>query len=219
VKTLAFIVRRAGTTPDAFRNHYESVHAPLALPLLDGLRRYVRHHVRNQIVGGAPFDCMTSFWWRPSTAFDALMARLDSEAGAALRRDEESFMNRPEQESFPVAEGAADEPEHRLAANLLILVKRPPEAHLEEFTKGYEKQSLPELISSALSPRVCARDRALIADYQEPCFDYVTALQCESNPAEHGILRAWAQPLAASGARVVVVGVTEHESEIPKRGD
>ena len=46
IRTLSLIKRRPDITRDAFREHYETVHAPLALPFMDGLERYVRYHPR-----------------------------------------------------------------------------------------------------------------------------------------------------------------------------
>lgn len=157
---------------------------------------------------------MTSFWWSDSTAFGPLLARLES--SAALRRDEESFMNRAENHFFPVLEGRLKASARRLAANLLVLTKRPPGAGFEEFLAGHRERSLPELISSAPEFCLCASDCALGGERNEARFDHVAALRCASDPAEVGLLRSWAESLKGIGVDVVVVAVSECESEIEK---
>ena len=56
----AAIARHPALDRDSFRAHYEQQHVPLALPLLEGLTRYVRNHVVASLAGDSPgFDVLT----------------------------------------------------------------------------------------------------------------------------------------------------------------
>lgn len=104
IKTLAFIERRPDLSREAFREHYESVHAPLALPLLEGLRRYVRYHVEEVLHGDVHFDVLTAFWYRDESATNRIFEKLAGEEGAAIVEDEGRFMNREANRFFAVSE-------------------------------------------------------------------------------------------------------------------
>jgi uncharacterized protein (TIGR02118 family) len=114
-KLMLFVRRKPGMTREAFREHYETVHAPLALANMTGLDRYVR----NYTVGfaGQPepaYDCVTEMWFSDPVAFSETMAWMRSPASQELHDDEELFIDRSsmtaffveEAESAPAARGA-----------------------------------------------------------------------------------------------------------------
>src|SRR5262245_64437837 len=107
MKTLALIARRPDTSRDSFRDHYEDVHAPLAVrTLLEGTTRYVRNHLREELFGRPGFDVVTAFWYRDAAAAISVMKRTESPAGEPILRDELTFMDKPANTFFAVAEHA-----------------------------------------------------------------------------------------------------------------
>ncbi|MCH2187914.1 EthD domain-containing protein [Myxococcota bacterium] len=105
MRTLALIARHPGLDRNAFRSHYEHEHVPLALPLLEGLTRYVRNHVLSSIWGKEPsFDVLTEFSYRDAEAFEAVLNRLASPEGAEIAQDELRFMDKERNVFFGVEE-------------------------------------------------------------------------------------------------------------------
>ena len=104
IRTLSLIKRRPDITRDAFREHYETVHAPLALPYMDGLVRYVRYHLEAELFGAVGFDVVSAFWYRDAESTAKMMDVLASEAGKPILEDELTFMDKPANTFFPVSE-------------------------------------------------------------------------------------------------------------------
>ncbi|MGE0387064.1 MAG: EthD domain-containing protein [Gammaproteobacteria bacterium] len=94
-KVMLFARRKAGWTPEAFRERYESGHAPLAARVLKGLRRYTRNYIGKTSEGFAPdFDVITEFWWEDYAAWKAFREFYATPAGRILIDDEAVFMDR-----------------------------------------------------------------------------------------------------------------------------
>lgn len=109
MKLMVFVKRKAGTTPEAFRAHYESTHAPLALANMTGLVRYVRNY--SVPMPGQPepqYDCVTEMWFADQAALGQTMAWMRSEAGKVLAADEELFMDKRNMTAFLVDEAQSD---------------------------------------------------------------------------------------------------------------
>jgi len=85
VKALAFMPRRPDLGRAAFREYYETRHAPLALRYF-AFDRYVRNHVVDGSDVG--FDCISEFWPRSIEATAALMR---TKVGDRMRADEREF--------------------------------------------------------------------------------------------------------------------------------
>lgn len=131
IRVLALLVRRPDLSREAFRDHYERTHAPLALPLLgDG----VRHYLRNHVVPGldaerCPFDVLSEFGYADGPAMKGVFARLtapDAEA-EAVRADELRFLDKPRNTFFRIervgaaADGAADAPQPGLGPRTALI--------------------------------------------------------------------------------------------------
>jgi hypothetical protein len=213
VKTLALIVRRPDLSRAEFRDHYEEIHAPLAVrTLLEGTTRYVRHHLREDLFGHAAFDVVTAFWYRDSAAAVEIMRRTETPAGDPIRRDELTFMDKAANTFFAVTEQVVFGGEDRAAGfSAVALVRRPAGADAAHFVAAYEKQQVPALLDSARAPAWCLHNRALRFGGAEPAFDVVTQLHAAGDAG----LTNWAQSLAGSGAGVVLATVSEHESTLP----
>ncbi len=93
IRTLTFIPRRDDVSREEFRKHYEEIHAPLALPYMKGLARYMRNHVIEELIPNAhAFDVATEFDFVDGAAVASLMKILESEEGQPIHDDEDTFM-------------------------------------------------------------------------------------------------------------------------------
>jgi EthD domain-containing protein len=216
MKTLALIARRPDLSRGEFRDHYEQIHAPLAVrTLLEGTTRYVRHHLRDTLFGRPAFDVVTAFWYRDAAAAAEIMRRTETPAGEAIRQDELTFMDKPANTFFAVTERAVRGTEDRAAALAAIaLVRRPAGADAAAFHADFEAQHVPALLDATRAPAWCLQNRAQRFGSAEPAFDAVIQLHAAADTG----LAQWAKELAATGANVVVVTVTEHESALPWNG-
>ena len=74
-KILLFMKRRPDITVDAFRDYYETRHAPLATKSSAGLSRYIRRyidpkpHPETGVPGELPFDVITELWFDNEATF------------------------------------------------------------------------------------------------------------------------------------------------------
>lgn len=109
VKGMLLVPRRRDLSREEFLRHYEQEHVPLVLSHFPGLRGNVRNHLLPEgSAGELPFDCVTEFWWDSREQFDAAVAYLQSEAGRAIREDEERFIDRERMVMFLVDERVTD---------------------------------------------------------------------------------------------------------------
>jgi len=214
VKTLALIVRKPGATRDAFRAHYEAVHAPLGLSVMSGLVRYVRHHVREELHGTVGFDVVTSFTYRDAAALRAVIARLASPAGDAVLRDELDFMDEPRNRFFAVREASERGARDRSAApQCIALVKRAAGHGADAFAADFAARALPALHDAVRELRWSLHQEAL-ATFGEPPYDSVVQLHARADAG----LAGWCTELERAGARVALVRVSEHETPLPAGG-
>ena len=121
IRTLSLIKRRPDITRDAFREHYETVHAPLALPYMDGLVRYVRYHLEAEFHGTIGFDVISAFWYRDAESTAKLMTILASDEGKPILDDELTFMDKPANVFFPVSERMIEKGEEGEAHTLSLI--------------------------------------------------------------------------------------------------
>ena len=214
MKTLALIVRKPGLSRENFRAHYEELHAPLALPLMSGLLRYVRQHVHEELHGAAGFDVMTSFTYRDVAAMQQVIARLAGPAGDAILRDELTFMDKPRNRFFEVREAsetgarAADAP-----FTCIVFVKHASGRGAGDLAAEFANRALPALRDSVPGLRWCLHQAAL-GSFGEPPWDAVTQLHADAV----GDLLAWCLEREREGARALLVRVSEHASAISPGG-
>ena len=105
IRTLALIVRRPDVSRREFRDHYEEIHAPLALPFMTGLQHYLRNHVAEALSGPAPgFDVMTEFGYARAEDVEHIVGILESPDGEPIRRDELTFMDTQRNTFFAVGD-------------------------------------------------------------------------------------------------------------------
>jgi uncharacterized protein (TIGR02118 family) len=213
VKTLALIVRRPGLTRDEFRAHYETQHAPLALPLMHGLVCYVRNHVMQELHGAASFDVATEFTYRDAASMRAVVARLATPLGDAVRRDELRFMDKPLNRFFEVREVAETGVRDSGAPiACLVLAKRGVGQSAGEFAAEYARGSLG--LRDAVRGLRWSLHHAALATFGEPPWDAATLLHAESP----GSLAAWCAAREREGTRVLALSAAECETRLPAGG-
>jgi len=201
LNTLALIKRRPDTERSTFRDHYENEHVPLALPLLDGLRRYVRYHVECDLFGAFPFDVLTSFGYRDKAATDRVFANLEGEAGLAIRADELQFMDKPANTFFAVSERSllsGDEDE----TNLFVAVSRPSGMSRFDASTNLVKDHFPGLMARLEEPSLALLRDAFPMLGNEPPYDCF--LQVVAAETDDAAVEGWAKGVQAEGYAVCV---------------
>ena len=100
IKFMSVIYRKPGTTPEHFRNHYETKHVPFVKRLMGkDLNRYIRNYTNPQdpAFAGAqkiPFDCITELHFLNQASFERAVAVTQlAENAAFLRADEATFID------------------------------------------------------------------------------------------------------------------------------
>ncbi len=213
MKTLALIVRRPDHTREAFRAHYEEIHAPLAMEtVMEGTSRYVRYHLAREIFGSPSFDVITAFQYPTPEAAAALMQRLGTDQGARILADEATFMDRARNGFFVVEEHPVLGEEDREAGLSVAVLARAPEGEdSAAFVSRYEAELLPRLLESTREPVWCLQNRAVKTGPAAPPWDLVTQIHARGDAG----LAAWAEALAKEGAEVLVAETMEAETETP----
>lgn len=108
-KLMVFVRRRPYISREAFREHYESTHAPLALANMTGLVRYVRNYP--VAMPGQPepeYDCVTEMWFADQDSLSQTMAWMRSDAAKVIADDEKLFMDKASMTAFLVDEEQSD---------------------------------------------------------------------------------------------------------------
>jgi uncharacterized protein (TIGR02118 family) len=213
IRVLAFIRRLPGISRDAFRNHYEEIHVPIALPFLTGTSGYVRHHVREELYGRADFDCMTRFEYPDPATVRAVFECTEGPEADAIRRDERTFMDKPAIVFFPVEEGQTwgQVESETDAARLLVCVRLPEAKPPGSFRAHLLDDSLPALRAAVGDPRWVRPQFALPGAAHSPGFDAVIEIAA----AGSGEIARWARELEAEGTEVIAAGVSVHETRMP----
>ena len=212
MKTLALIARRSDHDRAAFRKHYEEIHSPLAMAtIMQGCIRYVRHHLRRELHGEAFFDVVTAFQYRDAAAAQALFARSQAPVGAAIRADEQTFMDTARNTFFVVEEEPVSGAEDRSKTlQAVALVRRADQISNEDFQREYLQRWLPALQDSLEGMGWCLNNRAQAGGGARPAYDCVTQLHADGE----GSMAAWALELEGAGHQVLLAAVSEHETEI-----
>jgi uncharacterized protein (TIGR02118 family) len=214
VKTLALLVRRPALTRAAFREHYERVHAPLALSVMSGLQRYVRHHVTEELHGVGGFDVVSTFEYRDVAAMQGVVARLASPAGDAILRDELLFMDKSRNRFFPVREASERGARERSAPlQAIALLRRQERQSPADFASEFAARGLNDLADAVTDLRWLMHHEAIPGAATEL---YDVAVQLHAGAAK-GLL-AWCAERDRECSRVVLVRVEECETQLPPGG-
>jgi len=109
IKSVALLKRKESISHEEFVRHYEEVHAPLALRCFPTIKKYVRNHIVMSLSGEEPgFDCITEFWFDTMEDAQAIVEALETEAGKAIREDEQTFLDTSKTVAFLVDERVTD---------------------------------------------------------------------------------------------------------------
>jgi uncharacterized protein (TIGR02118 family) len=209
IKTLAFIKRLPGTSRDAFREHYESVHVPLALPLLDGLERYVRYHIQSNRFGDCAFDVLTAFWYRDRAAADSVFSRLASAEGEAILADELTFIDKPANRCFAVSERSwltGEEGEE----HLFVLIARPEGMSRFDASSNLANHHWPRLLDRFDDPRFALLRDGFPMQGDVAVFDSVMQVRASG----YAGLEEWSKSLESEDYRVYAVETRRFESDL-----
>ncbi len=208
LKTIALIRRRADHDREAFRDHYERTHSPLAVRHIRSFGRYVRNHVLEEVAGEPWFDVATEFWFETGADAKHVMDVLESPVGEEIRADEASFMERERNTSFPVRElvlaGAETDEELGRRTKVDVFLRRPEGAGREAFLESYERGPLAALLKDA-PPLRCTQNAALGEDAPWDC---VTMLWYPADAPLHEAVRSF-RPEAREA---LVLRVSEDET-------
>jgi uncharacterized protein (TIGR02118 family) len=113
IKLMALAWRKPGMSVEAFREHYETRHAPLALSLIPQIKSYVRNYVRHDLDhaiegfegagSSTDFDVVTEITYASRADYEASMRILDDpEVRRLIAEDEERFIDRTATKYFLV---------------------------------------------------------------------------------------------------------------------
>src|SRR6201999_3051588 len=87
MKTVGLMPRRPDTSRAAFREHYETQHAPLALGKFP-FEKYIRNHLVASDPDPIGFDCLSEFWVGDVAEIHKIMA---GPIGDIMKEDERRF--------------------------------------------------------------------------------------------------------------------------------
>lgn len=212
IKALALIKRLPGTDRDAFREHYETVHVPLALPLLDGLERYVRYHVHSNRYGDFAFDVLSAFWYRDRAATDEVFSRLASAEGEAILADELTFMDKPANRFFAVSERSwlSCEEGEEGDEHLFVLVARPENMSRFDASSHLTNRLWPRLLDRVEPPSFALLRDCFPMQGDEIVFDSIMQIGASG----HAGLEEWSKSLENEGYRVCAVETLRFETRL-----
>lgn len=217
IKTLSLLKRKEGLARAAFRAHYEEKHAPLARPLLTGLRRYVRYHVAEEVHGRCDFDVLTYFRYADKAATDQVFETLSGPKGEAVRADEDVFMDKPANRFFAVSERVLQgQPSDETSTSTFVCVARSAEQTRFDASARFVREHWPKLQSlCGVADFVLLRDAfgmAGDAGGGPAPFDQIVQVSGDAPLASDPRLVDWAAALEGAGSRVVIVATERVES-------
>lgn len=219
IQTVALIKRLPQLDREAFRAHYERSHVPLALPLLEGLARYVRYHVEADLFGDPSFDVISAFWYRDQEAVDRIFELLEGDHGAAIRADELRFMDKPANRFFPVSARLL-RPGDEGMEPVFLLVARPEAMTRFECSKTLVRDHWPRL-AEKLEKSVETAGFALLRDAfpfagESAPWDALLQIRGEELEAGGGAerLREWGRALTREGFRIAAVRTRRFEQPV-----
>ncbi len=215
IKTLALIKRRPDLDRSVFRDHYETTHAPLALPLMTGLVRYVRYHLEEDLLGEVEFDVLSAFWYRNSEAVSQTMAVLEGELGKPVLEDEQKFMDKPGNLFFPVSDRMLRTGEEG-DEHVFVLVQKPADVSRYDCSARLMTDHWPKLLGGFEEAEFAfLRDAFPMAaneTVEQGELRYNAVLQVRAR--RYVGLEEWAAGLEASGYRVTAVRARRFETNL-----
>ncbi len=209
IEGLALARRSEELDRKAFREHVETVLAPLVGQRLDALSRFVRYHVESERVGRPGFDVVASFGLRDPVASGRFFEAPGGEAGAALRAEAESVVDASATRSMAVSRRlwlAGSEGDE----SLFVVVARPEGMLRSEASARLARDHWPRLLASFEEPSFALlREAFPLADAPPPC----DALM-QVGAVGFGGLERWSRAVEAEGFAVVAVTTQRFETSL-----
>lgn len=169
---LALIVRRPDIDRREFRDHYEDIHAPLALPFMTGLRRYLRNHIEVALDGvEPPFDVLSQFAYESVEKAALMLDVLQSEAGKVILADEATFMNQAKNSFFAIGDAQVvvdGTPAAGDFVKVAVGAKAPEGVDVAGYRKRFAGELLAPLLEAGPTPLRCEVHDALGGPHGEP---------------------------------------------------
>ena len=198
---LALIVRRPGVSRAEFRDHYEDIHAPLALPFMEGLTRYLRNHVQVALDGVEPsFDVLSQFTFESLEHAGRMQGVLQSEAGQVILKDEATFMNQGANTFFAISDakitrdGVATPGEF---VKVAAAAKAPAGVDSAQYRANFASETLAPLLQGSAQVLRCETHDVLGGPHGQPydCVAFVWFARAGFEPAQ---LARWKPAAQAS---------------------
>lgn len=211
IRTLSLIKRRADLSRAEFRSHYETTHAPLALPHMAGLERYVRYHLEEELTGEIGFDVVSAFWFADAEATARLNETLASEAGRPILEDELTFMDKPANTFFPVSERRlVGTPADEAAEALFVFVRHPGSTPRYDSSRDFARDHVPRLLEGFGDVTFALLRDAFPVEGGTARYDAVLQV-CA---AGFGGLEDWSAGMRAAGNSVDAVRTRRFETDL-----
>jgi uncharacterized protein (TIGR02118 family) len=225
LKTFALIVRRPDLEREEFRRHYEEIHSPLALPLLEGTVRYVKYHLLEDLSGRADFDVISGFWYASPEAAVAAMRRFDGPEGVPIREDEQTFMDTARNTFFVVSEvdrqgndAGADvgtdvgEVEGGQGSDQCFVFVKAPALERDAYLEGFDVRASERLRDAFRRPGFVLTHQVLGAP--DAAWDRVLQVRTVAATRPEGVAE-WTAQEEGMGATVLVVRTRLYETVTP----
>ena len=139
IKALAFIHKMDGLSDIDFRNYYENKHAPLASSLLT-LEGYERNYINSEL--NPLYNSLGSisiFQYQSIQSLEIVSKEMSSSSGAALRNDEQKFMD--VSKNYHVLTESNQLTKNEFRKKIFYPIKKYEDLHLLDAYDGLEKIS------------------------------------------------------------------------------
>jgi uncharacterized protein (TIGR02118 family) len=113
-KLICLVKRKAGLTPEQFREYYENTHVPLTLKLFPFFKEYRRNYIRHDSKHAPPhfkdqpgldIDVITEIYFESESEYKRMLeAAADPAIQTRITQDEAQFMDRSSVVMFLVDE-------------------------------------------------------------------------------------------------------------------
>ena len=216
IKLISLIPRREDFTREAFRNHYETRHTPLALQHYRMFRKYLRNHVTS-CPDDLGFDVMSEFWYPDKQAIIDAGALLYTPGVQEVLEDEKSFMDRGGTYYFISSESLLAGPP-RIVENMPIAKQLFVFRQRDGVDPGVFDKDVREYVSHASGDaHRITMDTPAGDDLGAPCPRFVDAIvSAWPKPSDRGLRLG---PPPATVASCIEVWVTAHETGPDKLGN
>ena len=94
VKLFSMLKRRSGLSREEFLQYWREVHAPLAIKMLPGLKKYVQNHPVDMPEFESEIDGIAEVWFEDLEALRHYWSWRNSEEAKPLLEDEKKFSER-----------------------------------------------------------------------------------------------------------------------------